>query len=79
MLIPRGDTYEDIHEKFKWKVPERFSMARQLVDRHADDPSRIALIYETLDGKVTNYTFRDIQKSANQFANTLGGLGLERG
>ncbi|NQV21529.1 MAG: AMP-binding protein [Rhodospirillales bacterium] len=79
MLIPRGETYEEIRKNFEWKVPERFSMARQLVDRHAEDPSRIALIYENQDGEVRNYTFRDIQKSANQFANAMLGLGVARG
>ncbi len=79
MLIPRKDTYEEIYQEFEWKVPERFNKARQLVDRHADDPSRIALIYENQDGEVRNYTFRDFQKFGNQFANAMLGLGLKSG
>jgi len=79
MLIPRLNTYEEIYDSFKWKVPERFSMAKQLVDRHAEDPSKIALIYENLEGEVRNYTFRQIQQSGNQFANAMLGLGLEKG
>lgn len=79
MLISRGETYEEIYNDFEWKVPERFNMAHQLVDRHAEDPSRLALIYESLDGKVQNYTFRQIQKSGNQFANAMDGLGVVKG
>ncbi len=79
MLIPRKDTYQQIHDAFEWKVPERFNKASQLVDRHAADPSRIALIYESLDGEVRNYTFLQIQQSGNRFANTLLGMGLMRG
>jgi acetyl-CoA synthetase len=79
MLISRGETYEEIYNDFEWKVPEHFNMAYQLVDRHAEDPSRLALIYENLDGDVQNFTFREIQKSGNQFANAMGSMGVVKG
>ena len=46
MLIERGDSYEEICDKFQWKVPEKFNIATYVCDRWADDESRVALIYE---------------------------------
>jgi len=79
MLITQGKTYEDIYNAFQWKVPQHFNMAHHCVDKHAADPARVALIYETLKGEVREYTFRNIQQYANQFANALIGLGGKPG
>ena len=79
MLIERGDSYEEICEKFEWNVPEKFNIADYVCDRWADDKDRIALIYEDENKTVHRYSFADIQKHANQFANTLLSLGLQAG
>lgn len=79
MLIERGSTYEEICENFQWKVPEKFNIADYVCDRWADDADRIALIYEDAQKKVHRYSFADIQKYANQFANTLLSMGLSKG
>ena len=79
MLIKRGTTYEEIYDNFEWDIPEYFNMAESVCDRWADDPSRVALIYEDENKNVETFTFHQIQYLANQFANTLCGLGLNRG
>lgn len=79
MLIPRARTYDEIYQGFRWQVPERFNMAEAVCDRHAGDEGRPALIYEGAGGEVRAYTFRDIQRLANRFANTLLARGLSRG
>ena len=79
MLIERGDSYDEICEKFQWKVPEKFNIATYVCDRWADDDDRVALIYEDENKTVHRYSFADIQKYANQFANTLLSLGLQAG
>lgn len=76
----RGNTYEEIHRNFRWNIPEHANIAGMTVDRHAAlDPRRIALIYEDLDGRVSEYTFARIRDLANQVGNALLGLGLVRG
>ncbi|MEM7467229.1 MAG: AMP-binding protein, partial [Pseudomonadota bacterium] len=79
MLIERGETYEEVYGKFSWNVPEKFNIADYVCDRWAGDPERIALIYEDQKKTVHRYSFADVQKHANQFANTLLSIGLKVG
>ncbi len=78
-LLQRGDSYEEIYRNFKWNIPEQYNIADDVCDRWANGPERLALIYEDKAKKVHRYTFQQIQQYANQWANTLGGLGLKRG
>ena len=78
-LLQRGKTYEEVCNNFKWNIPARYNIANDVCDRWAGDESRVALIYEDAARNVTRYTFRDIQRHANRFANTLVSWGLQRG
>jgi acetyl-CoA synthetase len=76
----RGNTYEEIYRNFRWNIPEHTNIAAMTVDRHASiDPRLVALIYEDLDGHITEYRFAQIRDLANQVGNALLGLGLVRG
>jgi acetyl-CoA synthetase len=79
MLTARGGTYQEVYDAFQWRLPARYNIASDVCDRHAADPSKIALIHERADGALQTYTFRDIQRAANQFANALQHFGLEIG
>jgi acetyl-CoA synthetase len=79
MLIKRAATFEEIHRTFKWRLPERYNIAWDVCDRHAKGPERTALIHERGDGTVARYSFLQIQRLANQLANTLRQLGLAQG
>ena len=78
-LLQRGATYDEIYKNFKWNIPTDYNIADDVCDRWASDPARLALIYEDKAKQVHRYTFQKIQKLANQWANTLTGLGLRRG
>jgi acetyl-CoA synthetase len=72
MLIPHGQTYDEIYGGFRWSIPRRYNIATDVCDRHAASrPDDIALIHETGDGTLRRYSFRQIQREANQLANTL--------
>jgi acetyl-CoA synthetase len=79
MLITRAATFDEIHRAFRWKLPERYNIARDVCDRHAAGPERTALIHERADGSVARYSFQQVQRLANQCANTLRHLGLVPG
>lgn len=79
MLLPQGDTYEEVYAKFRWNLPAEFNIASAVCDRHADDPNRVALIFERVDGSVEITTYRQLQCWANQWANAVCALGLKRG
>ena len=78
-MLTRGSTYDEVCGSFSWNIPERYNIANDVCDRWADDGDRVALIYEDEVKKVHTYTFADIRKYANQFANTLISRGLRRG
>ena len=79
MLITRAATFDEIHRSFRWRLPERYNIARDVCDRHAAGPERTALIHERADGSVARYTFLQVQRLANQCANLLRHLGLVQG
>ena len=79
MDLPVGESYEDICRNFSWQIPEYFNIADAVCDRWADDTTRIAMTHENLDGSVKNFTFAEIKRYSNQFANLLNSLGLEQG
>ena len=79
MDLPVGESYEDICRKFSWQIPEYFNIADAVCDRWADDTTRIAMTHENLDGSVKNFTYAEIKRYSNQFANLLNCLGLEQG
>ena len=78
MLQP-GKTYDEVYNSFSWDIPERYNIANDICDQWADDPSRVALVYEDETKEIQSYTFADVRKYANQFANTLIGHGVKRG
>ncbi len=74
--MERLPTYEQLHATFRWNIPARYNIAADVCDRHAADPSKVALIGEGADGESWRMTFREIQRKANQLANLLVSLGL---
>jgi acetyl-CoA synthetase len=78
-MVLEGSTYEEIYRNFRWNIPEFANIAEMVVDRHANDPSRLALIYEDIDGKEQRFSFADIRDRANRVGNALLGLGIGRG
>jgi acetyl-CoA synthetase len=74
-----GSTYEEITRNFRWNIPEFANIAEYAVDRHAGEPSRLAMRYVDIDGTHRQYSFADIREHANRVGNALLGLGLARG
>lgn len=72
-------SYSSLYQNFDWNLPKQYNIGVDVVDRHAADPSKLALIYEQENGDVQRYTFSDIKKSSDQLALALAALGIERG
>src|SRR5580765_6855774 len=83
------DDYERVRDTFDWKQVEaefdwhhtgRFNMAHEAIDRHVRGPrkNKVALIYT--DGtRVEKYTFEDLMRLSNRFANALVRMGVKKG
>jgi acetyl-CoA synthetase len=71
--------YEDLARNFRWRVPEFYNMGVDVSDQHADGGGRLALIYVDEACRCRRYTFDDIRRLSNRFANVLLAEGLRPG
>ncbi|MFP4225329.1 MAG: acetate--CoA ligase, partial [Desulfobacterales bacterium] len=83
--------YEQICAEFSWKEIRRklsglpdgrgINIAHEAVDRHAAGPLKdhLALRWIGADDAILDYTYDDLKKESNRFANVLKTLGLEKG
>ena len=78
-MLERGETYDAVYGEFRWRIPERINMGVDVCDKWAGDPDKLALIFETHDGRVENYTFTKLKELSNRFANALRALGVRSG
>ena len=69
-----------IHSHFTWAKTGKVNMAYECIDRHCAEGkgAKVALIYDT-DGKSENYTYDDLKKSSDKFANVLRKHGVKKG
>ena len=74
------DSYEILYKNFKWQVPEHYNFGFDVVDRWAEDRTKLALISIDRSGKRDRYhTFRDLSVESNRFANALRRIGVKKG
>jgi acyl-coenzyme A synthetase/AMP-(fatty) acid ligase len=72
--------YESARKSFMIQVPKYFNFGFDVIDRHADEERKRALIWTDPAGEeVKEYTFRDISRLSNKAANVLKGIGVKKG
>src|SRR5262245_6640110 len=72
--------WSQVEPAFDWYRTGKINMAYECIDRHCLGPNKnkMALLYT--DGQaVEKYTFEDMQRLSNRFANALVRLGVTRG
>ena len=79
LLENNGRGFETLHEEFRWRIPEFYNMGVDVCDRHAARADRTALFLENADGQCRTLTFGELKTRAQQLANGLRRLGLQRG
>jgi acetyl-CoA synthetase len=90
-IAPHLTDYARNYAEFSWQSVERelsggrqrsgLNIAYEAVDRHAAGPRALHLALRWLgkQGEVLDYTYADLQRLANRFANVLCGLGIGKG
>ena len=78
-MLTRTNSHDELVRQFRWRVPKFYNMGVDACDRHADGSGRLALIYVDEQHRATKYSFDDIRKLSNRFANVLLAHGLARG
>jgi len=82
--------YEKTYKNFSWEKAEKEMMdffpdgkmnaAYNIIDRHAKGKkkNKIALIFNAANGERETYTFADMARETNKFANVLSSLGVKK-
>jgi acyl-coenzyme A synthetase/AMP-(fatty) acid ligase len=77
---PNMTDYEKTRREFRLDVPEYFNFGFDVVDKWAEDRTKLALmISDELGENIDKYTFYEISRMSNKFANVLRELGIKRG
>lgn len=74
-------TYNDICKTWKWKIPEYYNFAFDVVDKWAEaDKTKLALVSILSDGETARFdTFYELMVQSNKVANLLLELGFKKG
>ena len=75
-MLKKLNNFEELSLKFKWNIPEFYNIASDTVDQD-NYQNRIALINFLQDGKIEEWSFIDIKRSANKLANVFDHFHLE--
>lgn len=75
-MLSRADSYPVLVDQFKWHIPQKYNIAWDICDKWIERGDRLALVYESIDGVVSRYTFKDIHILSNRLANAFAVLGL---
>ncbi|HEX7954603.1 MAG TPA: AMP-dependent synthetase, partial [Burkholderiales bacterium] len=68
-MLQKAQSYEAVRSAFNWAIPAFYNIGVDICDKWADDPERLALIYEKRDGSSMRYSFADLRRLSNQAAN----------
>ena len=73
------DQYDSLYNNFRWHVPAVFNIGHECCTKWSHDPGRVALYFESDDGRTEKFTFHELQQSANRLSNALTAMGVQRG
>lgn len=80
MFLPKCDQYDRLMRDFRWEIPEKFNIGREVADIWAErDPERLALQHFSLDGNHRSMSYGALRDRSNQLANGLVALGIKPG
>ncbi len=77
--LPRHLDYATLYERFAWDLPSEYNIGVDVCDRHAADRGKLAIIHDRGDGSAEKWTFWELKRASDRFANALRTLGVERG
>jgi medium-chain acyl-CoA synthetase len=71
--------YDQEYRRFTWQVPEFYNFAGDVIDRWAQDPDKLAMLWVNDAGTEIKKTFADLSRASRQVANVLAAGGVKRG
>ena len=79
LIDPTQISFDKICENFRWNIPDKLNIAHQVCERHQNEPDRIAIFYENAAGDKSTFSFGQLKKLSDQFANVLKNFGVKPG
>ncbi|MFB6171560.1 MAG: acyl-CoA synthetase [Haloarculaceae archaeon] len=70
-------SWDDYRDRCDWDARTDLNMGHEVIDPRADD-DEVAMHWRGADGETETWTFADLARESNRFANVLGDLGVER-
>ncbi len=71
--------YSEFYATFQWPRPEYFNFATNVIDRWAEDPEKLAMLWVDDTGNEIKKTFSEISTASCRLANVLTDAGVARG
>ncbi len=71
--------YEKERKEFQWNVPEFFNFAGDVVDKWAENPDKLAMLWVDEQDQEIRRTFKDFKERSNRLANLLVEQGVRAG
>jgi len=79
-MLPKGKSYDELVERFRWDIPEFYNIGVDVCDRWADaEPDRLAIIFADNDGSARDITYAKLKAQSNRIANLFAACGIKRG
>ena len=79
-LTPNMQDYQETYKDFRLEVPEYFNFGFDVMDRWAEDRTKLALISVEPSGeKAQQHSFWDLKVASNKFAHVLRHMGIGKG
>ncbi|MBI9077116.1 MAG: AMP-binding protein [Desulfatibacillum sp.] len=76
---PNMTDYQKEYDAFAWNVPEYFNFAGDVIDRWAQDPDKLAMLWVDDDGNEVRKTFAQLSAASKKLANLFTRLGVGQG
>jgi medium-chain acyl-CoA synthetase len=70
--------YDKTYAEFKLEVPEYFNFAGDVIDKWAEDPNKLAMLWVDDEGTEIRKTFLDLSKTSKKLANLLTSQGIKK-
>ncbi|AGL01365.1 AMP-binding protein [Desulfoscipio gibsoniae] len=71
--------YDKTYAEFKWEVPEYYNFARDVLDKWAEDPEKLAIWWVDDNDHEVKKTFAELCQRSRQLCNVLAGQGVKQG
>jgi len=69
--------FQELYDTFQWRIPQVYNIGVDVCDKWAEDPDRVALI-DVTGAQAARYTFAELTRRSNRWANALARLGVRR-